>query len=506
MLAVGCQGDLGDSQAADASTHAPDAPWSQPDAGPANADAAPPSPDADLPPTVDCDVVAADSAALDQALADLVAGDTVCMAAGIWSDLSVEVVGQGTADEPIVLAAETPGETIIDGSSQLSLSGQYVVVQGLVFRGGDAASGSLIEFRGGDGDCEHCRLTETAIIDVDRDADASKWVSLYGAHNRVDHCWFSGKDNEGALLVVWRPDDSADYHLVDHNYFGDRPPLGANGAEGIRVGTSDTHDSDSFTVVEHNFFTHMDGEIEIISNKSGHNLYRHNTFRACDGLLTLRHGDDCTVTGNYFFADGVSGAGGIRVIGARHVVTNNYVEGVRTGSNVRGGIVLMSAEEDPAMNGYQLVDQVVIAFNTIVDSEQSLVFGGGSNPVPPRQPTLANNLVAGAVEDVVRVIAGLDDPTFEGNLFHGDALGLEDTDGITFSDPGLEVAADGLWRPAADSPAIGGAVGSYPEVTTDFEGQPRDNSPDVGADERSDAPVSLPPLTAADVGPQTYRP
>jgi hypothetical protein len=72
----------------------------------------------------------------------------------------------------------------------------------------------------------------------------------------------------------------------------------------------------------------------------------------------------------------------------------------------------------------------------------------------------------------------------------------------------LSVAAAGLTRMGevmaitAGSAAVDKAVGSFPFVSEDMEGQPRDK-PDIGADEWSSAPA-LPlrrPLTPTDVGP-----
>ena len=38
-------------------------------------------------------------------------------------------------------------------------------------------------------------------------------------------------------------------------------------------------------------FDRCDGEVEIISSKSGGNIYRGNLFLQSRGTLTLRHGD-----------------------------------------------------------------------------------------------------------------------------------------------------------------------------------------------------------------------
>ena len=55
----------------------------------------------------------------------------------------------------------------------------------------------------------------------------------------------------------------------------------------------------------------------MISNKSGSNVFRANTFRESAGTITLRHGNDNLVEGNFFLGNNKSQTGGIRVIGER---------------------------------------------------------------------------------------------------------------------------------------------------------------------------------------------
>ena len=72
---------------------------------------------------------------------------------------------------------------------------------------------------------------------------------------------------------------------LDHNFFGPRPPLGSNGGETIRIGTSEESLSDSLTLVERNIFDRTNGEIEIISIKSGANVVRGMTTGRISGRL-----------------------------------------------------------------------------------------------------------------------------------------------------------------------------------------------------------------------------
>jgi hypothetical protein len=64
------------------------------------------------------------------------------------------------------------------------------------------------------------------------------------------------------------------------------------------------------------------------------------------------------------------------------------------------------------------------------------------------------------------------------------------------------VRKDGVLSITAMSPAVNKAVGSFPFLTEDMHGQPREQ-PDIGADEWSTTPEMKQrrPLTTADVGP-----
>ncbi|MGH7199227.1 MAG: polysaccharide lyase 6 family protein, partial [Planctomycetaceae bacterium] len=287
------------------------------------------------------------------AVAEARPGDVIVLQDGVWKDADLRVEAKGTAEKPMTLRAQTPGRVVLSG--RLRLSGEHLVVSGLFFRdvGGQD---HVIEFRTTSRDhAHHCRLTNCAIINdcAAEEAADTKWVSLYGTHNRVDHCYFAGKSNEGQTLVVW-VGDGPNQHRIDHNHFGPRPELGKNGGETIRIGTSNVSLNDSRTVVEFNLFEECDGEAEIISSKSCENLFRANTFRRCAGALTLRHGHRCTVEGNWFLGEGKRRTGGVRIIGDDHLVINNYFENL-TGDEARAAVSVMNGIPDTPLNGYSQV-------------------------------------------------------------------------------------------------------------------------------------------------------
>ncbi len=444
------------------------------------------------------------AAQITQAMATAVPGDTLLMTSGTWVNQQIVFQGNGVAGNPIVLRARTYGSVTLSGTSKLKIAGNYLVAENLIFQNGNVAPDPVIEFRNGSLESNHSRLTNSSIsnyspADINTD---NKWVSLYGTHNRVDRCSMTGKTNSGTTLVVWLS-NRPNYHRIDYNYFGPRPVLGFNGGETIRVGTSDWSLYDSFTIVEHNLFDRCDGEIEIISNKSCGNIYRHNTFLNSQGTLTLRHGNRCLVEGNFFLANGVSNSGGIRIIGEDHVVINNYVANT-TGTSFATALTMMNGVPNSPLNRYFQVKRAVVAFNTFVDNRVTFHIGAGKNSeltLPPLDCTIANNVMLGSTFTFFTLTDTPINMSYAGNIYFSANLGVTSS-GFTRIDPQLStVGPDGLRRLLISSPAINQAVGTYPSVIIDMDGQSRDSLKDVGADEYATTSIVRRPLTIADVGP-----
>jgi poly(beta-D-mannuronate) lyase len=417
-------------------------------------------------------------------------GDVVVMVNGDWMNQSLGFTARGTADKPITLRGETPGKVLLRNGSTLAVDGEYVTVSGLAFGEGESER-SAVELRG-----RNCRLTETSVV-----AGQYKFfVHVRGTSNRVDHCYLAGKTSVHPTLQV-EVEGRPNHHIIDHNYFGPRPPLRRNGGETIRVGYSHQSMTNSGTLVERNLFEQCDGENEIISNKSCENIYRFNTFRDCAGMFTLRHGNRCRVEGNFFFGNGKRGSGGIRVIGEDHVVINNYIERVQ-----EGGFWITSGIVDSPLNGYFPARNCLIAFNTFVDSPGPALdldagIGRARRTLLPENITIANNLLC---------------PT-DGHVFNGDegkgfrwpgnltsASSATNTTKLRIAAPKFARAA-GLLRPANDSPARNAAEGTFAAVTIDIDGQPRAARFDVGCDQFSTMPTTNRPLTPADVGPSWMK-
>jgi poly(beta-D-mannuronate) lyase len=413
-------------------------------------------------------------------------GDALVMADGTWTDQAIVFRGKGTPDRPLSLRARTPGKVNLTGKSSIEIDGEHLVVSGLYLRGASAKDGVKISGRG-------CRLTDTAIVDC----DDKFYVHMFGVSNRLDHCFLAGKTSDSPTLQV-ETEGQPNRHQIDHNHFGPRPPLGRNGGETIRVGYSHQSMRESGTVVERNLFERCDGELEIVSNKSCGNVYRFNTFLDCAGMFTLRHGNRCTVEGNFFLGHHKKGSGGIRVIGEDHTVVNNYIEGVE-----KGGFWVTAGIPDSPLDGYFRARNVLIAFNTVVDSRGPCVeldagFGTSRRTLRPEHVTIANNVFS--VPEGGALLEGVEGEAFvwAGNIAWGATAGPAHP-GIRRADPRLDRSGDGLLRPAPSSP-VRDAAGAVEAVKTDIDGQPRGGKSDAGCDELADGPVTNRPLSAADVG------
>lgn len=454
------------------------------------------------------EIVVSSASQIAQVMATAQPGDTLIMTNGIWSNQQIVFQGNGANGNPIVLRARSYGNVTLSGTSKLKIAGNYLVAENLLFQNGNSAPDPVVEFRNGSTESNYCRLTNSSIsnyspADINTD---NKWVSLYGTHNRVDRCLLRGKTNSGTTLVVWLT-DHPNYHQIDHNHFGFRPVLGFNGGETIRVGTSDWSMYDSFTTVEFNLFEECNGEVEIISSKSCGNVYRYNTFTSCQGTLTLRHGNRCTVEGNFFFGNGVPNSGGIRIIGEDHTVINNYVAGT-IGNSTKSALTFMNGVPNSPLNRYFQVKRAVVAFNTFVDNQTNITIGAGADAeltLPPLDCTIANNIVYGTNAPLITQVAAPINMTWQGNIFFGASLGISPVPaGIRILDPLLTGAgADRLRRLSPASPAINSSAGTYSVVVGDMDGQLRDTLKDVGADELSAGAITKRPLTAADVGPNS---
>ncbi len=318
----------------------------------------------------------------------LKAGDVVYLEDGTYTNLQVTFTGAGTEANPITLKARNEGKAILTGKLNLKIGGTYTIVNGLVFKDGQAASGDIIEFRTSSSSfANNCRLTNCVIDNCNNPDEkyrnstdnSERWVMLYGKNNRVDHCYFVNKINGGVIMMVHIGDTKSQQnkHSIDHNFFGYHQKFEpGNNAETIRLGDSSTSQSSCQTTISHNFFYSCDGETEIISIKSCDNIISNNTVYESQGGFVCRHGHRNTIHSNLFIGNNKSNCAGIRVINQGHRIYNNYLQEI-AGTGSRSALCIMTGifemptaqtdtEKEP-LNAYHRVKDVRIYSNTFVN-------------------------------------------------------------------------------------------------------------------------------------------
>lgn len=334
-------------------------------------------------------------------------GDIILLQNGTWSNIVMKLNCSGTEQKPVVFKAQTAGKVIISGISQLRLGGNYIIVDGLLFTNGYSPSNAVIDFKISKSElANNCRVTNCVINDFNKPKRMSddNWISFSGKNNRLDHSSFLNKKNLGVLVAVLLDDDRSrsNFHSIDHNYFGIRPPLASNGGEIIRVGLSQHCQFNSNTQIKDNFFEYCDGETEIISVKSCSNMVSNNVFKECQGSVVLRHGNDNTVVNNLFLGNGKDATGGVRIINRGQWVINNFFYKCR-GESFRSPLAIMNGIPNSPANRYVQVTDAVVMNNTFVDcAPMSLCEGSDKErTLAPSNVLFAKNIFYNAKDSVV---------------------------------------------------------------------------------------------------------
>lgn len=347
-------------------------------------------------------------------------GDAVVLEDGVYNAVDITINNSGTEKNPIYFMARNPGKVKFTGVTNIEVFADHVVVANLLFvDGSPKLDTGLINFEG-----NHLRFTNNEIFQFDDLVNLTdyKWVSLTGQYHEIDRNVFDGKVTGGSLLTIWRESLDAQYHHIHKNEFKNyQSNKGGNGFETIRIGTSDFSQSDSYVLLEDNYFEDINSEIEIVSIKAGRTIARNNTFVRCDGLLVSRHGKNNLLTGNSFLAEFVftpnEGSGGIRLYDGGHTVTNNYIHQVNSNSDSRGGIVVHCGVQEigttTTMNLQWTPYNILIANNTISDSIGALVFDG-KYPFAAKDIHFENNVVQHASD--ASHIARVDRTVSEGEV------------------------------------------------------------------------------------------
>ncbi len=438
---------------------------------------------------------------LNTRISSAVAGDTIIVTNGVYnSSSSINITRQGTAANPITIMAQTIGGVEITGSRGFTFSSPaaYVTIQGFKF-----THTNSISIPSG---TSHCRLTRNIIqLSIPATNDTS-YINISGDDVQIDHNDLGNKSNLGEMLDIAGSGTQVARRLwVHHNYFHNFSSPGGNGAETIRWGLSGLSLSTGNGLCEYNLFVHCEGENEMISNKSSGNTYRYNTVLNCiGGEISQRHGNDCFYYGNY-----IRNSQGMRIYGDRHKIFSNYFESNSVGLNMGNG-------DGDVYNGAELTahdrpDDNIAVFNTFAYNGTHYEMTGRTDGLGSSNTVIANNIFLGGGSMASISSSAPYTGTWSNNIrWQTSSAGNMPASGYLTVNPLLARDAKGILHLQVGSPAINTGVGSYDVygvfssfayVTNDLDGQLRDATKDIGADEFSAGAVTAMFLTTNDVGP-----
>lgn len=345
------------------------------------------------------DVLVSTPQELKSAVAKAKPGDVILLKNKVWNDVQLIISGKGTKEKPIWVKPENGDKVQISGKSNLKIGGEFIIIKGLHFKGGYSPKDHVVNFRvDNDNLANNCRITQFAIEDFSQPErfKGDSWVTLWGKNNRVDHCTFTNKLNAGPVIIAELNDERSQQneHSIDSNYFNGRQRFGSNGGETIRIGVSRYSLTASKTQIVHNLFERCNGEVEIVSIKSGENNISFNTFVECEGSLVLRHGAKNIVQGNLFLGNNKPFTGGVRVINPGHHVFDNVFKDLK-GTAFRSPLAVMNGVPNSLINRYYQVVDATIERNTFINCEP-LLFGTGKDSertLSPQNVTFSKNLL-----------------------------------------------------------------------------------------------------------------
>ncbi|MDA9773502.1 right-handed parallel beta-helix repeat-containing protein [Saprospiraceae bacterium] len=416
-------------------------------------------------------------------------GDSILWEDGTYMHIFMEIKNPG-----LYIAAENIGMAIFSGGSSVRIFSDNITLHGVQFIDGDIGSDDVINTSG-----SYNYFSEINIHGY----DSYKYLVIREEcqYNTVIHCNFENRVNldDKNILSILVSASQPGYHKIQYCSFKNFAGSGNDlGIEPIRIGLSTQADRNSRSVVEYCFFTECDGDGEIISSKASQNVYRHNTFaNNSKAELVLRHGSEAIVYGNFF----LNGKGGVRVReGQDHYIYNNYFYNIDDRP-----IYLQNEASDP-------LDNINIAFNTIINSGELRLGGSGSNP--PANVTFANNIFTNPTGALFEQATGTE--TWILNIGSGDFGIPAPSTGLVNVSPVLFENSAGFYQLSESSPAIESAQSGYSnlpqfegiddidiEILFDIMKQERAVLPfarDLGCSEYSDTIIVQPMATEANTG------
>jgi len=391
-------------------------------------------------------------------------GTRIVLPSGTITDFIGTLVAAGSASKPVVLEGQPNGSTVVTGKIKIYAKGTGLVLRYLSFSNPDSVDYSgdsaLIKFDA----CVQCGLFRSsfvggpeAVMQGTVDTKRFKTVLISGSAQKVEigYNLFRGKKNGGSVILINRLTTRTDWNegnRIFKNHFIDRELAGndSNDFDVIRIGDSSVSQSPTPDVaagllssrslmvgntVEFNLFENIGltpslatecektngwnnslckGEPEIISVKAPQSIVRFNTFLNASGGITLRHGFQSIIEGNYISGKNVDGGKasivpnsyGIRVIGENHLIMNNHIQDVIPLGDLFAAISIIPGQPNAALNGYWPVYESIVAMNFVKDIQGKVIslssaYNTRSRTVLPEKMVVSYNLASGTATPMV---------------------------------------------------------------------------------------------------------
>lgn len=432
--------------------------------------------------------------------ASTVAGDSIILADGTYLN-STFTIGKSN----ITVMAATPGGVFLNGTNDITISGNYITFTGFQFTSGDIGSNYLLKVSGSNN-----KITQLNFSNY----YAKKYIEIQAGsqYNEISYCNLEKKPAAAEIGCTIQISTSSviGYHKIRYcsfqNYYG---VGGDNGNEPIRIGLGAEYLNKSRTIVEYCYFNNTGlGDSESVSVKCQENVIRFCTFtNQQNAMLCFRNGDNNVAYSNFFI-----NAGGIRVKEANNIYCyNNYFENSGVGSTADAVTYLYVAPLVPPTTASPRtinLENINFIHNTFYNCGDIDLGGTGA-----MRNTWANNIFKKSSGSIFKN-ANLG-TSWAGNLYQG-TLGIAIASGMTSTNPFLALNSEGYYGLSSSSP-VNNANAGYPTILNitnidddptllfDISGQPRPSTvtlKDVGCDEYyTTGTTTNHPLTLSEVGP-----
>jgi poly(beta-D-mannuronate) lyase len=369
-------------------------------------------------------------------------GDEVVLADGTWHNSSINLHETGSLAAPILVAAQTPGKVIFDGSSSIQIWGSNIALVGVIFRDGfpDKATFTVVQLGAGlQKPCDGCIVDRIAIDNYnspisDRETGKVFYLNLQGRDIVVAKSRFTNQENVGTMVHADAPaHDECPPTLVAQHLCYQRLLVIDNVLSGfsqgtrvrsklgkdklLEIGSGQAATEPAYTVIEGNMFTHADGGINTVSIKESDVIIRGNSFQDNLGTLNLRSANRVLVQDNVFDGTARAGMGGVLVQGQGHWIIHNVFRNLRDpGNDYTQPLAISAGTHADLVDGqkdYAQARDIVIANNVFEHSgAQPIVLGIMARPglgrtLPPLDIYILNNAFdKDAIATPVRKIEG----------------------------------------------------------------------------------------------------